>query len=108
MSAGETWSILGPNGSGKSTLLETLAGLRPPQSGEVFIDDDIDPRHSARAQLALRRSMLFQKTDDAFPATVMETVISGRHPHIPYWQTEGSKDFDIARQALVKVDLCRV
>jgi len=104
MSAGETWSILGPNGSGKSTLLETLAGLRPPQSGEVFIDDASTLSLSPR-ELALRRSILFQKTDDAFPATVMETVLSGRHPHIPYWQTESSTDFDIARRALDRVDL---
>jgi iron complex transport system ATP-binding protein len=104
MSAGETWSILGPNGSGKTTLLETLAGLRPPQSGEVLIDARPSSSLSPR-QLALRRSMLFQKTDDAFPATVMETVISGRHPHVPNWQTEAREDFDIARQALLKVDL---
>ena len=104
MSAGETWSILGPNGSGKTTLLETLAGLHPPQSGEVLIDGRPSSSLSPR-QLALRRSMLFQKTDDAFPATVMETVISGRHPHVPNWQTETREDFDIARQALLKVDL---
>ena len=104
MSAGETWSILGPNGSGKTTLLETLAGLRPAQSGEILLDGDSTSSLSPR-QLALRRSMLFQKTDDAFPATVMETVISGRHPHIPNWQTETGKDYDIARQALLKVDL---
>ena len=104
MSAGETWSILGPNGSGKTTLLETLAGLRPPQSGEVLIDGRPSSSLSPR-QLALRRSMLFQKTDDAFPATVIETVISGRHPHVPNWQTETREDFDIARQALLKVDL---
>lgn len=104
MSSGETWSILGPNGSGKTTLLETLAGLRPSRSGEVLLDGDSTSSLSSR-QLALRRSMLFQKTDDAFPATVMETVISGRHPHIPNLQTETSKDYDIARQALQKVDL---
>lgn len=104
MSAGETWSILGPNGSGKTTLLETLAGLRPSQSGDVLVDGVSTSSLSPR-QLALRRSMLFQKTDDAFPATVMETVISGRHPHIPNWHTETSKDHDIARQAILKVDL---
>jgi len=90
--------------TGKTTLLETLAGLRPPQSGEVLIDARPSSSLSPR-QLALRRSMLFQKTDDAFPATVMETVISGRHPHVPNWQTEAREDFDIARQALLKVDL---
>jgi len=104
MSAGESWSILGPNGSGKTTLLETIAGLRPAQSGEVYIDGDTVSSLSPR-QLALQRSILFQKTTDAFPATVMETVLSGRHPHIPYWQTETNKDCDIARQALGKVNL---
>ena len=104
MSIGESWSILGPNGSGKSTLLETIAGLRLARSGEVYIAGDSVMSLSPR-QLALQRSMLFQKTADAFPATVMETVLSGRHPHIPYWQSETNTDCDIARQALAKVDL---
>lgn len=104
MSAGESWSILGPNGSGKSTLLETLAGLRTAESGEILIGGEPISSLSPR-KLALQRSMLFQKTDDVFPATVMETVLSGRHPHVPYWQTESIKDIEIARNALGKVDL---
>jgi len=104
MSAGESWSILGPNGSGKTTLLETIAGLRTARSGEVRIEGNTVSSLNPR-QLALQRSMLFQKTADAFPATVMETVLSGRHPHIPYWQTETVTDYDIVRQALDLVDL---
>ncbi|NOY16210.1 MAG: ABC transporter ATP-binding protein [Gammaproteobacteria bacterium] len=104
MSMGESWSILGPNGSGKTTLLETIAGLRPAQSGKICIEGDTVSSLSPR-QLALQRSMLFQKTADAFPATVMETVLSGRHPHIPYWQTETETDYGIAREALDKVDM---
>ena len=38
MAAGQTWSLLGPNGSGKTTLLETLAGLRPVQSGQILLE----------------------------------------------------------------------
>ncbi len=37
----QIWSILGPSGCGKSTLLHLLAGLRQPQSGNVFINGDI-------------------------------------------------------------------
>jgi putative ABC transport system ATP-binding protein len=33
---GEIAMLLGPSGSGKSTLLHTLAGLEPPDSGEVL------------------------------------------------------------------------
>jgi iron complex transport system ATP-binding protein len=104
MSEGETWSVLGPNGSGKTTLLETLAGLRPASSGEILLGGE--PVSSLRhRELALRRCMLFQNIEDAFPATVMETVLSGRHPHIPYLQTETAADYMIARQALHDVDL---
>lgn len=34
---GEFWMLLGTNGSGKSTLLRLLAGLLPPDSGEIQI-----------------------------------------------------------------------
>ena len=32
---GDRLGLVGPNGSGKSTLLQTLAGLRPPEGGQV-------------------------------------------------------------------------
>lgn len=104
MTAGQSWSVLGPNGSGKSTLLQALAGLRPLQSGRVLLAGRPLNTCSHR-QLALQRSILFQKTDDAFPASVLEAVLAGRHPHIPYWQTETEDDRRIARQALAKVDM---
>ena len=34
---GEVLALLGPSGSGKSTLLHTVAGFRPPTSGEVWL-----------------------------------------------------------------------
>lgn len=34
---GKTVSIIGESGSGKSTLVQTIAGLRTPTSGEIFL-----------------------------------------------------------------------
>lgn len=34
--AGEVVAVMGPSGSGKSTLLHCLAGILPPESGEVW------------------------------------------------------------------------
>lgn len=41
--AGEVVALCGPSGSGKSTLLAILAGLLPPQSGEVTLATDGGP-----------------------------------------------------------------
>ncbi len=38
VASGEYFILLGPTGSGKTLLLETIAGLRPPSSGEIWIN----------------------------------------------------------------------
>jgi len=38
--AGSLMALLGPSGSGKSTLLRVLAGLEPPDAGEVWISGE--------------------------------------------------------------------
>src|SRR5215211_2712258 len=38
--AGGLMALLGPSGSGKSTLLRVLAGLEPPDAGEVWISGE--------------------------------------------------------------------
>lgn len=37
LAQGETLSIIGESGSGKNTLVQTIAGLSPPSSGEIFL-----------------------------------------------------------------------
>ena len=101
---GECWGILGINGIGKTTLLHTLAGLRDPDKGDIFYQDT-NIRSLGKIELAKKRGMLFQTKTDPFPATVLETVLIGRHPHIENWQWESEKDIKLARASLQQVDL---
>src|SRR3954468_17962395 len=41
---GEIFAILGPNGAGKTTTVESIAGLRPPDSGTIRVHG-LDPHH---------------------------------------------------------------
>jgi len=104
LAAGERLAILGRNGAGKSTLLSTLAGLRPPNGGAVLLDGEdcslLPPREAA-----LRRAWLGQFQNDPFGSTVLETALTGRHPHLGRWDWESSRDAEIARGALAAVGL---
>jgi iron complex transport system ATP-binding protein len=102
--SGTLLAVLGPNGSGKSLSLHTFAGLRAPAAGELFISGRPLagwPRRTLARELAL----LPQNVEDPFPASVMETVLLGRHPHIPRWQWESARDLAIASDALLAVGL---
>ena len=102
--AGQHWCILGRNGSGKTTLLHTLAGLRKPDSGSVQLGGN--PLHSLpRRTRAKGIGILLQDHIDAFPASVMETVLIGRHPYLGPLQWEGPDDVALARKALQAVEL---
>ncbi len=101
---GSMLALLGPNGSGKSLALHTFAGLRPPSAGEMLICGRPLAEWPRRA-LAREMALLPQNVEDPFPATVIETVLLGRHPHIARWQWESARDLAIASQALIEVGL---
>jgi iron complex transport system ATP-binding protein len=102
--AGENWAILGANGSGKTTLLLTLAGLYAPETGEAQLDGQAI-QSVPRRQRAQTLGVLFQHSESAFPSTVQELVLTGRHPHLGRWQEESADDLERVRAALAAVGL---
>ena len=104
VSGGELLAVLGQNGSGKSLTMHTLAGLRPAAGGQVLLGER-DVAVSRRQDIAQELALLPQHVDDIFPATVLDTAMIGRHPHIGRFQWESARDFEIGREALAAVDL---
>jgi iron complex transport system ATP-binding protein len=96
---GELVAVLGQNGAGKSLTLHTLAGLRAADSGQVLLVGE-DILASRRQQTARRLALLPQVIDDIFPATVLDTALIGRHPHIGHLRWESDRDYEIANDAL--------
>lgn len=99
---GENWAVLGANGSGKTTLLHTLAGVRAPDAGEVHLLGRPLAAYAARAR-ARHIGLLLQDHEPAFPATALETVLTGRHPHVPRWRWESDIDRLYALESLAAV-----
>lgn len=102
--AGQRLAVLGQNGSGKTTLLHALLKLGPTDEDRIDIDGRALSSWS-RAELARRVGILFQDSHDDMPASVHETVMLGRLPHLPAWRWESEEDFALADQALKTVGL---
>jgi iron complex transport system ATP-binding protein len=101
---GERWAILGTNGAGKTTLLHTLAGLRTPVRGRVLVKGE-PLANMPRRTIAQLIGLLPQDSSDPFPATVWETVLMGRHPHLKPWSGESEMDIGKAREAIARCGL---
>jgi iron complex transport system ATP-binding protein len=102
--AGQRWSLLGRNGAGKTSLLHALGGLVAADSGQVLLQGTalhgLRPRTRARAL-----GVLFQHSSPGFGASVLETVLAGRHPHLGALEWEGAGDLAIARHWIDRLGL---
>ncbi len=63
--------VVGKNGAGKSTLIKGILGLIKSMSGEIVFDESLNKKHIGYMPQET-------KVDGAFPASVMEIVLSGR------------------------------
>lgn len=104
LAPGQFWGLLGPNGIGKTTLLKCMAGLALPDSGRVLLENQPIDKLPRRA-IARLLGMLQQHTVYVFDASVLETALTGRHPHLGYWEREGPEDKQKALDAIRAVDL---
>ena len=63
---GTVMAVVGPSGGGKSTLLSTIAGITPPLSGRITIDErDITalPTHERHIAMVFQEPLLFPHLD---------------------------------------------
>jgi ATPase subunit of ABC transporter with duplicated ATPase domains len=66
---GERWSVMGRNGAGKTTLLKMVAGVLPPDSGEVKIGASVKLGYFAQQALQLLNPALsvWEQIQQDFP-----------------------------------------
>jgi iron complex transport system ATP-binding protein len=84
-------AIVGPNGAGKSTLMRVLAGLQPPDRGDVQLSGQALSRWPPRAR-AQHVAWLSQQGDATGELTAREIVMLGRLPQLGLFTSPGPDD----------------
>lgn len=100
----QSCALLGRNGCGKTSLLHSIAGIR--SEGATCIELENKPL-SQWSRMAMGRTLglLFQEQLETMPATVLETVMLGRHPHSESVFWDSDKDRELAQEALAVFEL---
>ncbi len=71
---GEALVIIGPSGTGKSTILRIIAGLIPPDGGEIYLKGQKRTKLAEDGQDIMRISLVFQQSALFDSLTVQENV----------------------------------
>ncbi|MDR0524095.1 MAG: ABC transporter ATP-binding protein [Candidatus Methanoplasma sp.] len=95
-------SILGPNGVGKSTLIHCMNKILKPTGGAVLLDGR-DVSECTLKEIARKVGYVPHTASDAFPLTVVDTVLMGRHPHAG-WRTTDD-DLEIVYRTLDDLEI---
>lgn len=99
---GEVIALAGPNGCGKTILLKCIGRLLQPESGKVITNGESLLKMSIR-ESAKHIGYVSQDTGTIFAISVINAVLLGRTPHIPFKASE--KDVEIAEQAIEQMGL---
>jgi len=101
-SSGEVVGIIGPNGCGKSTLIKTIAGIKEPTTGTIYLDN-LNLTAIPKIEMAKKVGYVPQDFQQLASITVLDTVTIGRRPHVSWALTR--KDFAIINNAMKSMSI---
>lgn len=99
----EMLGIVGPNGAGKSTLIRCIDRILAPQKGSILLDER-EIKELRRMELAKKLGYIPQSGRHSFPATVFDTVLMGRRPHIGWRSSEKDEEKVLDMLQMLKIE----
>ena len=102
LGSSDVLGIVGPNGAGKSTLLRCIDRILVPQNGTLLLDGR-EMKQMSSMEIAKKIGYVPQSIANTFPATVFDTVLMGRRPHLGWRSSE--EDIDTVLEVLTMLKI---
>ena len=99
--SGILMAVVGPNGAGKTTLIKAILGLIEPAAGQVLVQGKPYRRQRHLLAYVPQRGSV----DWDFPTSVLDVVMMGRYGALGWIKRPGSRERELAMQALEKVEM---
>ncbi len=80
LNGGEVLALLGENGAGKSTLMKILAGVQPPDSGEILLEGEAVRIDSVQDAMERGIALIHQELNLATNLSIGANIFLGREP----------------------------
>ncbi|MDH7568971.1 MAG: sugar ABC transporter ATP-binding protein, partial [Armatimonadota bacterium] len=103
--AGEVHALVGENGAGKSTLIRILAGVFPPDRGEVLLDGRPVSFPSPHHALARGIAAIHQEPSLCPSLSVLENIFLGCLPHGRFGAVAWRRAAERAQELLNLLDI---
>ncbi|QYZ80317.1 ABC transporter ATP-binding protein [Methanofollis formosanus] len=94
--------LVGPNGSGKTTLIKCIDGILRPEGTALL--DGATVASLPRPEVARRVAYVPQGITNHSHATVYETVLMGRRPHLSWRVSEEDEEAVVRAMEALKVE----
>lgn len=78
---GEVLAVIGENGAGKSTLMKILAGVQPPDEGQIKINGESVTFDGVEDSLDAGIALIHQELNLATNLSIGANIFLGREPH---------------------------
>lgn len=80
LGAGEVVALLGENGAGKSTLMKILAGVQPPDSGQILVDGEPVTIRNVHDAMGYGIALIHQELNLCDNLDIAANIFLGREP----------------------------
>lgn len=101
---GETLCLLGPNGCGKTTLIDCILGIHRLNRGGIRVDGTPVEQLSP-SSLARKIAYVPQQQAVHFSFSVLDMLLMGRTPHLPFYASPADSDRRMALDLLAATGL---